>query len=59
VRSGLRRPRRLTVLAIVGKAPLAVFYVLRAFVLCTVSDQDAALREIRRVLQARRPAVLP
>jgi hypothetical protein len=30
VRSGLRRPRRLTVLAIAGEAPLAVFYVLRA-----------------------------
>ena len=30
VRSGLRRPRRLTVLAIAGEAPLAVLYVLRA-----------------------------
>ncbi len=30
VRSGLRNPRRLTVLAIAGEAPLAVFYVLRA-----------------------------
>jgi hypothetical protein len=30
VRSGLRRPRRLTVLAIAGEAPLAVFCVLRA-----------------------------
>ena len=30
VRSGLRRPRRLTVLAIAGEAPLAVFFVLRA-----------------------------
>ena len=30
VRSGLRRPRRLTVLAIAGEAPLAVFYALRA-----------------------------
>jgi hypothetical protein len=30
VRSGLRRPRRLTVLAIAGEAPLAVFYGLRA-----------------------------
>jgi hypothetical protein len=29
VRSGLRRPRRLTVLAIAGEAPTAVFYVLR------------------------------
>jgi hypothetical protein len=29
VRSGLRRPRRLTVLAIAGEAPLAVFWVLR------------------------------
>ena len=29
VRSGLRRPRRLTVLAIADEAPLAVFYVLR------------------------------
>jgi hypothetical protein len=30
VRSGPRHPRRLTVLAIAGEAPLAVFYVLRA-----------------------------
>ena len=30
VRSGLRHPRRLTVLAIADEAPLAVFYVLRA-----------------------------
>ena len=30
VRSGLRRPRRLTVLAIAGEAPLAVLYVVRA-----------------------------
>jgi len=30
VRSGLRRPRRLTVLAIADETPLAVFYVLRA-----------------------------
>jgi hypothetical protein len=30
VRSGLRRPRRLTVLAIASEAPLAVFWVLRA-----------------------------
>ena len=30
VRSGLRRPRRLTVLAIAGEAPLAVVYALRA-----------------------------
>jgi hypothetical protein len=30
VRSGLRRPRRLTVRAIADEAPLAVFYVLRA-----------------------------
>jgi hypothetical protein len=29
VRSGLRNPRRLTVLAIAGEAPLAVFYALR------------------------------
>ena len=29
VRSGLRHPRRLTVLAIAGEAPLAVFCVLR------------------------------
>ena len=29
MRSGLRNPRRLTVLAIAGEAPLAVFYVLR------------------------------
>jgi hypothetical protein len=29
VRSGLRHPRRLTVLAIAGEAPMAVFYVLR------------------------------
>jgi hypothetical protein len=30
VPSGLRNPRRLTVLAIAGEAPLAVFYALRA-----------------------------
>jgi hypothetical protein len=30
VRSGLRQPQRLTVLAIAGEAPLAVFWVLRA-----------------------------
>jgi hypothetical protein len=30
VRSGLRRPRRLTVLAIADETPLAVFYALRA-----------------------------
>jgi hypothetical protein len=30
VRSGLRNPRRLTVLAIAGEVPLAVFYALRA-----------------------------
>jgi hypothetical protein len=30
VRSGLRNPRRLTVLAIAGEAPTAVFYVPRA-----------------------------
>lgn len=30
VRSGLRHPRRLTVLAIAGETPLAVFWVLRA-----------------------------
>ena len=30
VRAGLRRPRRLTVLAIADEAPLAVFYALRA-----------------------------
>ena len=30
VRSGLRRPRRLTVLAIAGEAPLAVLYAVRA-----------------------------
>jgi len=29
VRSGLRRPRRLTVLAIINEAPMAVFYALR------------------------------
>jgi hypothetical protein len=29
VRSGLRHPRRLTVLAIAGEAPMAVFYILR------------------------------
>ena len=29
VRSGLRNPRRLTVLAITNEAPLAVFYALR------------------------------
>jgi sugar phosphate isomerase/epimerase len=30
VRSGLRRPRRLTVLAVANEAPLAVFFVVRA-----------------------------
>jgi hypothetical protein len=30
VRSGLRRPQRLTVLAIAGEAPAVVFSVLRA-----------------------------
>jgi hypothetical protein len=41
VRSGLRRPRRLTVLAIAGEAPLAVFYVLR----------------VPRAVQRRRPRI--
>ena len=41
VRSGLRRPRRLTVLAIVGEAPLAVFYALR----------------VPRAVQRRRPRI--
>jgi hypothetical protein len=41
VRSGQRRPRRLTVLSIVGEAPLAVFYVLR----------------VSRAVQRRRPRI--
>ena len=41
VRSGLRRPRRLTVLAIAGEAPMAVFYVLR----------------VPRAVQRRRPRI--
>jgi hypothetical protein len=41
VRSGLRRPRRLTVLAVAGEAPLAVFYVLR----------------VPRAVQQRRPRI--
>ena len=41
VRSGLRRPRRLTVLAIAGETPLAVFYVLR----------------VPRAVQRRRPRI--
>jgi hypothetical protein len=41
VRSGLRRPRRLTLLAIAGEAPLAVFYVLR----------------VPRAVQQRRPRI--
>jgi hypothetical protein len=41
VRSGLRRPRRLTVLAIAGEAPHAVFYALR----------------VPRAVQRRRPRI--
>jgi len=41
VRSGLRHPRRLTVLAIAGEAPVAVFYVLR----------------VPRAVQRRRPRI--
>ena len=41
VRSGLRKPRRLTVLAIAGEAPLAVFYALR----------------VPRAVQRRRPRI--
>jgi hypothetical protein len=41
VRSGLRRPRRLTVLAIAGEAPTAVFYALR----------------VPRAVQRRRPRI--
>jgi hypothetical protein len=41
VRSGLRHPRRLTVLAIVGEAPFAVFYALR----------------VLRAVQRRRPRI--
>jgi hypothetical protein len=41
VRSGLRRPRRLTVLAIADEAPLAVFYALR----------------VPRAVQRRRPRI--
>ncbi|HXZ66477.1 MAG TPA: hypothetical protein VEH05_17195 [Streptosporangiaceae bacterium] len=41
VRSGLRRPRRLTALAIAGEAPMAVFYALR----------------VPRAVQRRRPRI--
>ena len=41
VRSGLRRPRRLTVLAVAGEAPTAVFCVLR----------------VPRAVQRRRPRI--
>jgi hypothetical protein len=41
VRSGLRRPRRLTVLAIVDETPMAVFYALR----------------VARAVQRRRPRI--
>src|SRR6201996_2001477 len=41
VRSGLRNPRRLTVLAIAGEAPVAVFYALR----------------VARAVQRRRPRI--
>lgn len=41
VRSGLRHPRRLTVLAIAGEAPTAVFYALR----------------VARAVQRRRPRI--
>jgi hypothetical protein len=41
VRSGLRHPRRLTVLAIVGEAPLAMLFVLR----------------VPRAVQRRRPRI--
>jgi hypothetical protein len=41
VRSGLRHPRRLTVLAIAGEAPMAVFSVLR----------------VSRAVQRRRPRI--
>jgi hypothetical protein len=41
VRSGLRRPRRLTVLAIADEAPMAVFYALR----------------VPRAVQRRRPRI--
>jgi hypothetical protein len=41
VRSGLRHPRRLTLLAIAGEAPLAVFYALR----------------VPRAVQRRRPRI--
>jgi len=41
VRSGLRRPRRLTVPAIAGEAPMAVFYALR----------------VPRAVQRRRPRI--
>ena len=41
VRSGLRRPRRLTVLAIADETPLAVFYALR----------------VPRAVQRRRPRI--
>jgi hypothetical protein len=41
VRSGLRRPRRLTVLAIVGEAPMTLFHALR----------------VPRAVQRRRPRI--
>jgi hypothetical protein len=41
VRSGLRRPRRLTVPAIAGEAPAVVFYALR----------------VARAVQRRRPRI--
>jgi hypothetical protein len=41
VRSGLRHPRRLTVLAVAGEAPMAVLYVLR----------------VLRAVQRRRPRI--
>jgi hypothetical protein len=41
VRSGLRRPRRLTVLAMAGEAPMAMFYALR----------------VPRAVQRRRPRI--
>jgi hypothetical protein len=41
VRSGLRRPRRLTVLALADEAPMAVFYALR----------------VARAVQRRRPRI--
>jgi hypothetical protein len=51
VRSGLRHPRRLTVLAIVGEAPMAMFYGLRC------PGRAAAQAEDRRRLSPGRSRI--